>query len=140
MTTPAVTALWAAAWGRLAAEHPDLDGRLASVEHVPAVARALAAAGREAGRCQRGAGDLAELERRLSTWQASVLKALAARDQVRSVRLCIDCGDSDTPTIQPGLTGGRVCARCTREATPITTPRGGRSARSSSEPKGQEAR
>jgi hypothetical protein len=85
---------------------------------LPPVARAQAAAGREAGRIQRGAGDLGELERRLQTWEAEVLKALAAQDHARSERLCLDCGTGDVPTVAPGLTSGRVCSTCLRETTP----------------------
>jgi len=112
----AVADLWASAWSRLTVEHPDLDDRWTSVEHGPAVARAMAAAGRESGRCLRlTTGDLAELDRRLRAWEASVLKALAAQDHARSERLCGDCGAENVDTVQPGLTGGRVCGRCLRE-------------------------
>jgi hypothetical protein len=117
-----VAALWSAAYQRLALEYLDIETRLPSVEQCPSVARVQAAAGREAGRIQRGAGDLAELGRRLQTWEAEVLAAIAGQDSARSERLCIDCGAADVPTIQPGLTGGRICRRCLRESTP-TFPR-----------------
>jgi hypothetical protein len=118
--------LWASAWARLASEHPDLEDRLAELERCPGVSRAMAAAGREAGRCQRGDGDLAELERRLRAFEAAALKAIAAQDHARSERLCLDCGAADVPTVAPGLTSGRVCTRCLRESTPITATCEGR--------------
>jgi len=115
-TATAVSALWAGAWNRLRAEYHNVDGRWPAIERLPAVARTLAAAGREAGRCQRGTGDLDELDRRLRVFEAAVLKAMAAEDQARSERLCLDCGgtDAETETVLPGLTSGRVCRRCLR--------------------------
>ncbi len=119
-TPDVVAALWAESWARLAGEHPDLDDRWPTVERLPAVARAMAACGREASRCQRGVGDLAELEIRLRAWELAVLKALAAADHAKSERLCLDCGGTDAKaeTVLPGLTSGRVCRKCLREATP----------------------
>jgi hypothetical protein len=125
VTTPAVTALWAAAWQRLILEQLDVEERMSTVERVPAVARTLAAAGREAGRLSRGEGSLDELGLRLRTWEAAVLEALAAADHARSLRRCLDCGAGDVPTIAVGLTGSRVCSTCLREASPQPRPDGG---------------
>jgi len=115
-----VSDLWKASWARLRTEHHDLDERWATIESCPSVARSMASAGREAGRVVRGAGSLAELKNRLGKWEASVLKALAAQDHARSERLCLDCAgtDAETETVLPGLTSGRVCRKCLREATP----------------------
>lgn len=115
MSSSAIAAVWSESWAHLASEIPDLEVRLPTVERQPGVARAMAAAGREAGRCQRGAGDLAELERRLRAWENAVLQAMVAQDHARSERLCADCGAEDTPTISPGLTSGRICHACARE-------------------------
>jgi hypothetical protein len=112
----AVKAAWSAAWDRLRAECPDVEDRLASLP--AAVHRLEASAGRWGARVLRGEADLLECEAKIADWADAVLGALAGLDQARSERLCIDCAADDVPTVAPGLTGGRVCARCLREATP----------------------
>jgi len=114
----AVAAHWGQSWGRLRTECPDIEDRWTTIERCPSVARTMAAAGRQAGRCQRGPGDLSELETRLRAWEAAVLRALSAQDQAKSERLCGDCGAEDVSTVLPKLTGSRVCSRCLREARP----------------------
>lgn len=120
----AVAKLWAAAWSRLeAAEHPNVEERLAELEHArPTRARSLdrlaSSAGRAAGRAIRGEATLADVEGRLRAWSDGVLAALAELDHGRSVRLCADCAADDVATILPSLTGGRICQRCAREVTP----------------------
>jgi hypothetical protein len=118
-----VRVAWSEAWSRLRAEHPDIEEKLAEIEQAcptraRTIERLVASAGRWSGRAVRGEASPAELLKKLQVWQAAVLDALTELDHARAVRLCIDCGDSDVATVQPGLTSGRVCARCLREATP----------------------
>ena len=74
----AVSTLWATAWLQLRVVFPDIESRLAQLEHTrPTKARALArleaSAGRAAGRCLRGTAKPIELLKRLWAWQAAVL-------------------------------------------------------------------
>lgn len=115
----AVKAAWAASWSRLLAEYHDAEARLADLEHAEptrfrAIERLAGAAGREGGRVVRGGGSATELDARLRQWERAVADALAGMDHAKSLRLCADCGEADTDTVLPGLTGGRVCARCLR--------------------------
>jgi hypothetical protein len=114
MTT--VHTMWAASWARILAEYPDAEARLAQLPRHGAVAQLEASAARWAARVARGEADAIELEAKLADWVDGVLGALASQDDARSRRLCIDCAADDVPTVAPGLTGGRVCARCLREA------------------------
>jgi len=93
-----------AAWNRILSTYPDAGERLADVElRLPFEAAAIAA-------CERR-GDA-------TAWEKAVLDSFAKVDTLRSFRVCGDCGVDDVCTLLPKLTGGRVCARCLREATP----------------------
>jgi hypothetical protein len=112
-----IAALWGEAWARLAVERPnDLEERLASLP--PAVLSLEASAARWSARVLKGEADAIEVEAKIAEWADAVLAALAAQDHARSERLCLDCGAGDVPTVAPGLTGSRVCARCLRESKP----------------------
>ena len=112
-----IAALWAAAWTLLCASFPDAEGRLAQLPHAGKVARLEASAARRGARVIRGEIALSEFASRLREWSTSAADALTKQDHALSLRTCLDCGAADVPTVRPGLTGGRACSRCLREAT-----------------------
>jgi hypothetical protein len=77
----AVSELWRASWAALRAVFPDIEQRLAQIEHQrPTRARALerlaASAGRAAGRCLRKEAKPSDLLRKLLVYQSAVLTEL----------------------------------------------------------------
>jgi hypothetical protein len=109
-----VQALWAEAWARILEAFPDAEDRLRSLPH--AVGELEASAARWCGRVVREETEIIEAEAKVAEWADAVLEALARQDHARSERLCSDCGAVDVSTVAPGLTGGRVCSKCLREA------------------------
>lgn len=115
-----VAGLWAAAWTLLCASFPDAESRLAQLPHAGKVAKLEASAARRGSRVVRGELALPEFVARLREWENAAADALTKQDHARSLRTCLDCGTGDVPTVAPGLTSGRVCRRCLREAVPAT--------------------
>jgi hypothetical protein len=80
----AVLSLWKASWAGLRAAFPDLEVRLAVLEHDrPTRARALrrleSSAGRAAGRCLRGEVAPGVLLQKLLAWEQAILTEFGSR-------------------------------------------------------------
>jgi hypothetical protein len=102
----------------LCASFPDAESRLAKLPHAGKVAKLEQSAARRGARVVRGEIAISDFVARLREWENAAADALTKQDHTRSERLCLDCGAADVPTVSPGLTGGRVCSRCSREARP----------------------
>lgn len=79
---------WSAAWSQLRAAYPDVEARLARLEHQrPTRFRALqrleSSAGRATGRCLRGEVVPSVLLQKLLAWEQAVLAELLAGEARR---------------------------------------------------------